>query len=313
MIKKIFKIVGISLLFGILGLMILGTIANIILAPNQEKAPSQEKKKVEQEILIAINRLNNECPIQIGEYLFLTKTSFEYDTIRYDYEVKYNDNVKKYYSENPDIVKNLTKLRIIINNHKEWNYRWSELLNKYNYVWMFNYKTSDNNSFSFTLNGKEFNNLLKELTTEEALQSYLNATLFLMNENAPIVTDINGNLIEASNKNLKEMMALEKKYQVFESAFLEGNDVVFYHRIPEIEYTISDIKNSSTNPEVIDVLLTDMCSNPTIKEDLTIFALAKCNLILRYYGVKSKKTAEIKIPYLLIRHHTYIPPELLEE
>ena len=50
-----------------------------------------------------------------------------------------------------------------------------------------------------------------------------------------------------------------------------------------------------------------------IKEDLTIFALAKCNLILRYYGVKSKKTAEIKIPYLLIRHHTYIPPELLEE
>lgn len=306
MIKKILKIIGISLLIGFIGLMILGTIANIILIPDRKKA------KTDQEMYAIANRLKNECPVQVGAYMYLTNVSFSNDTIRYDYEIKYNDEVEKLYSENPIIVEKLTKLKIIINQQKGWNSAWANLIKENNYVWELHMKYSDNRSSTISFNGNDLSDLLKELTSKEALQSYLNTTLFLMNKNTPIVTDEEGNLIDVEVKNLKKIKSLEKKYQVFENAFIEGNNIVFLYSIPELQYTISDIKGSCENPETIELLFKNMSSDPTTKEELTIFALAKCNLVLRYYGVKSKQSIDITIPYSMIRQHTYIPSELLE-
>lgn len=306
MIKKILKIIGISLLFGFIGLIILGTIANIILIPDRKKA------KTDQEMYAIANRLKNECPVQVGAYMYLTNVSFSNDTIRYDYEIKYNDEVEKLYSENPIIVEKLTKLKIIINQQKGWNSAWTNLIKENNYVWELHMKYSDNRSSTIFFNGNDLSDLLKELTSKEALQSYLNTTLFLMNKNTPIVTDEEGNLIDVEVKNLKKIKSLEKKYQVFENAFIEGNNIVFLYSIPELQYTISDIKGSCENPETIELLFKNMSSDPATKEELTIFALAKCNLVLRYYGVKSKQSIDITIPYSMIRQHTYIPSELLE-
>ena len=306
MIKKILKIIGISLLIGFIGLIILGTIANIILIPDRKKS------KTDQEMYAMANRLKKECPVQVGAYMYLTNVSFSNDTIRYDYEIKYNDEVEKLYSENPIIVEKLTKLKIIINQQKGWNSAWANLIKENNYVWELHMKYSDNRSSTISFNGNDLSDLLKELTSKEALQSYLNTTLFLMNKNTPIVTDEEGNLIDVEVKNLKKIKSLEKKYQVFENAFIEGNNIVFLYSIPELQYTISDIKGSCENPETIELLFKNMSSDPTTKEELTIFALAKCNLVLRYYGVKSKQSIDITIPYSMIRQHTYIPSELLE-
>lgn len=306
MIKKILKIIGISLLIGFIGLIILGTIANIILIPDRKKS------KTDQEMYAMANRLKKECPVQVGAYMYLTNVSFFNDTIRYDYEIRYNDEVEKLYSENPIIVEKLTKLKIIINQQKGWNSAWANLIKENNYVWELHMKYSDNRSSTISFNGNDLSDLLKELTSKEALESYLNTTLFLINKNTPIVTDEEGNLIDVEVKNLKKIKSLEKKYQVFENAFIEGNNIVFLYSIPELQYTISDIKGSSENPETIKLLFKNMCSDPTTKEELTIFALAKCNLVLRYYGVKSKQSIDITIPYSMIRQHTYIPSELLE-
>lgn len=306
MIKKILKIIGISLLIGFIGLIILGTIANIILIPDRKKS------KTDQEMYAMANRLKKECPVQVGAYMYLTNVSFFNDTIRYDYEIRYNDEVEKFYSENPIIVEKLTKLKIIINQQKGWNSAWANLIKENNYVWELHMKYSDNRSSTISFNGNDLSDLLKELTSKEALESYLNTTLFLMNKNTPIVTDEEGNLIDVEVKNLKKIKSLEKKYQVFENAFIEGNNIVFLYSIPELQYTISDITGSCENPETIELLFKNMCSDPTTKEELTIFALAKCNLVLRYYGVKSKQSIDITIPYSMIRQHTYIPYELLE-
>lgn len=306
MIKKILKIIGISLLIGFIGLIILGTIANIILIPDRKKS------KTDQEMYAMANRLKKECPVQVGAYMYLTNVSFFNDTIRYDYEIRYNDEVEKFYSENPIIVEKLTKLKIIINQQKGWNSAWANLIKENNYVWELHMKYSDNRSSTISFNGNDLSDLLKELTSKEALESYLNTTLFLMNKNTPIVTDEEGNLIDVEVKNLKKIKSLEKKYQVFENAFIEGNNIVFLYSIPELQYTISDITGSCENPETIELLFKNMCSDPTTKEELTIFALAKCNLVLRYYGVKSKQSIDITIPYSMIRQHTYIPSELLE-
>lgn len=306
MIKKILKIIGISLLIGFIGLIILGTIANIILIPDRKKS------KTNQEMYAMANRLKKECPVQVGAYMYLTNVSFFNDTIRYDYEIRYNDEVEKLYSENPIIVEKLTKLKIIINQQKGWNSAWANLIKENNYVWELHMKYSDNRSFTISFNGNDLSDLLKELTSKEALESYLNTTLFLINKNTPIVTDEEGNLIDVEVKNLKKIKSLEKKYQVFENAFIEGNNIVFLYSIPELQYTISDITGSCENPETIELLFKNMCSDPTTKEELTIFALAKCNLVLRYYGVKSKQSIDITIPYSMIRQHTYIPSELLE-
>lgn len=306
MIKKILKIIGISLLIGFIGLIILGTIANIILIPDRKKS------KTDQEMYAMANRLKKECPVQVGAYMYLTNVSFFNDTIRYDYEIRYNDEVEKFYSENPIIVEKLTKLKIIINQQKGWNSAWANLIKENKYVWELHMKYSDNRSSTISFNGNDLSDLLKELTSKEALESYLNTTLFLMNKNTPIVTDEEGNLIDVEVKNLKKIKSLEKKYQVFENAFIEGNNIVFLYSIPELQYTISDITGSCENPETIELLFKNMCSDPTTKEELTIFALAKCNLVLRYYGVKSKQSIDITIPYSMIRQHTYIPYELLE-
>lgn len=306
MIKKILKIIGISLLIGFIGLIILGTIANIILIPDRKKS------KTDQEMYAMANRLKKECPVQVGAYMYLTNVSFFNDTIRYDYEIRYNDEVEKFYSENPIIVEKLTKLKIIINQQKGWNSAWANLIKENNYVWELHMKYSDNRSSTISFNGNDLSDLLKELTSKEALESYLNTTLFLINKNTPIVTDEEGNLIDVKIKNLKKIKSLEKKYQVFENAFIEGNNIVFLYSIPELQYTISDITGSCENPETIELLFKNMCSDPTTKEELTIFALAKCNLVLRYYGVKSKQSIDITIPYSMIRQHTYIPSELLE-
>lgn len=306
MIKKILKIIGISLLIGFIGLIILGTIANIILIPDRKKS------KTDQEMYAMANRLKKECPVQVGAYMYLTNVSFFNDTIRYNYEIRYNDEVEKFYSENTIIVEKLTKLKIIINQQKGWNSAWANLIKENNYVWELHMKYSDNRSSTISFNGNDLSDLLKELTSKEALESYLNTTLFLMNKNTPIVTDEEGNLIDVKIKNLKKIKSLEKKYQVFENAFIEGNNIVFLYSIPELQYTISDITGSCENPETIELLFKNMCSDPTTKEELTIFALAKCNLVLRYYGVKSKQSIDITIPYSMIRQHTYIPSELLE-
>ena len=306
MIKKILKIIGISLLIGFIGLIILGTIANIILIPDRKKS------KTDQEMYAMANRLKKECPVQVGAYMYLTNVSFFNDTIRYDYEIRYNDEVEKFYSENPIIVEKLTKLKIIINQQKGWNSAWANLIKENNYVWELHMKYSDNRSSTISFNGNDLSDLLKELTSKEALESYLNTTLFLMNKNTPIVTDEEGNLIDVEVKNLKKIKSLEKKYQVFENAFIEGNNIVFLYSIPELQYTISDITGSCENPETIELLFKNMSSDRATKEELTIFALAKCNLVLRYYGVKSKQSIDITIPYSMIRQHTYIPSELLE-
>ena len=303
MIKKIFKIIGISLLIGFIGLIILGTIANIILIPNKKKF------KTDQEMFAMANRLKNECPVQVGTYMHLTNVSFFNDTIRYDYLFDYNENIVNYFHENTDVIKNLTTLLFVTNEHFGFNSKWANLLKENDYIWQQYITIKNQDNISVTYNGEELNSALKELTSKEALQSYLDATLFLWNESTPIIFTEDGDMVNdlAITKNTA------KKYQLLNKIHLKGKDVIFDFTVPEIGITISDLKKGCENPDAPEILLKELCIDEEFKGVLKIFAFAKCNIILRYYGVKSKETAEIKIPFSHIRQNTYIPPELLEE
>lgn len=303
MIKKTLKIIGISLAVGFIVIMILGSFSDII------SIPSQKKLETDRNMYAIINSLKEECPKQVGAYIYCTDVSFFNDTIRYDYEINYNEKVERYYSENPDVMKKLTSFLVVINEHHGWSSTWANLINENNYVWELRTKTPNQEFLSITFNGTELNSLLKELTSKEALQSYLDATLFFINDLTPIVYTEDGDILSdiAINKNT------EKKFQLLNKVYLKEKDVIFDFSIPEIDYPISDLKDINDSPELLELFLNEMCLDPGFKEDLNIYALAKCNLVLRYYGVKSNETAEIKIPYTLIRQHTYIPPELLEQ
>lgn len=309
MIKKIFKIIGISLLIGILGLMIIGTIANIVLIP------SKEKIKVDQEMYATMNRINSECPIHVGANFCLTKVCFNCDTICYDYELRDDTETEKYYSENSEILKKLTTFLFVVNEHYGWNSKWATLINKYDYVWKQRIKICDENFITAEFNGNELNSALKDITSDEALQSYLDATLFLVNQETPIIIDEDGNQLSNIQVSKDNYIELSKKYQLLKSLSLNDRDVICEFSIPEVLYssTILDFKEINKSPETVELFLKEMCTDLEFKDFLKIFAFAKCNLVFRYYGVKSKELVEIKIPYSMIRHHTYIPPELLEE
>lgn len=302
MIKKILKIIGISLLIGFIGLIILGTIANIILIPDRKKS------KTDQEMYAMANRLKKECPVQVGAYMYLTNVSFFNDTIRYDYLFDYNENIVNYFHENTDVIKNLTTLLFVTNEHFGFNSKWANLLKENDYIWQQYITIKNQDNISITYNGEELNSALKELTSKEALQSYLDATLFLWNEFTPIIFTEDGDMIN----DIEITQNTEKEYQLLNKIHLREKDIIFDFTVPEIEITISDLKKNCESPDAPEILLKELCIDEEFKGGLKIFALAKCNLVLRYYGVKSKQSIDITIPYSMIRQHTYIPSELLE-
>lgn len=308
MVKKILKIIGISIGIGLVALVILSKIGNLFFIDSKIKSEADEK------MYQAVAQINANCPIQVGAYDYLTNVSFSCDTICYDYELKYDAEIEKYCSENSEVMKKLTLFLFVVNEHYGWNSEWAELINKYDYVWKQRTKIGNVNFLTIEFNGKELKSALKDITSDEALQSFLDATLFLVNHETPLLSDEDGNEISDISVTKDNYGELSKKYLILKKVLLENRDIIYEFSLPEVIYptAIKKLKEINNTPDGTELLLEDMCTDPDFKDSLKIFAIAKCNLIFRYYGVKSKETIDVKIPYSLIRKNTYIPPEFLE-
>lgn len=302
--KKVFKIGCLTLVIAFTALMILGSIANVILAP--EKAKVEEQSKLQS----AISRLNSETPYQVGICTWFTGASFtSKDTITYNMELRGNQELENLYANHQKELRDMTLLGFTMMEEQRNNGTFiGNLLKENGMTLVYRIAMPSGKTMSFPFTGEEILNATtnKKLSSPEALLKFMNAQ---MNMFLPIVWDEDGNQIGMGNSEPYSA----KEYQILKRIILNGRDVVYNISIPEKSYTVSDLQKISNNDEAKESLFAELCKDPTFKGSLKYYAMAKCNMVLHYIGAKTSKTVDFRFPYTLIRQHSYIPQELLDE
>lgn len=302
--KKVFKIGCLTLVIAFAALMVLGSIANVILAP--EKAKVEEQSKLQS----AVSQLNSEAPYQVGICTWFTGVTLTgQDTITYNMELRGNQELEALYINHQKELRDLTLLDFVMMDEQRNNGSFmGQLLKEKDIVLEYRIHLPSGKTMSCAYTGEDIQNATtnKNMSSAEALLKFMTAQMNLF---LPVVWDEDGNQISTG----KSKSYSTKDYQILKSITLDGRDVIYNISIPEKSYTISDLQVSSSNEEATESLFKEMCKDPTFKGALKYYAMAKCNMVLRYIGAKTSEMVDFRFPYTLIRQNSYIPQELLDK
>lgn len=303
-VRKVFKIGCLTLVIAFAALMILGSIANVIFAP--EKAKIEERSKLQS----TISRLNSEAPYQVGICTWFTGVSLtSQDTITYNMELRGDQKLESLYANHKKELRDMTLLGFTMMDEQRNNGTFiGKLLKDNNMILLYRISMPSGKNMSFPFTGDEILNATanKKLSSQEALLKFMNKQLNMF---LPIAWDEDGNQIGTGSSKQYSV----KEFQILKSITLKGMDIIYNISIPEKSFTISDLHKASNNDEAKKSLFVELCKDSTFKGALKYYAMAKCNMVLHYIGAKSSKTVDFCFPYTLIRQHSYIPQELLDE
>ena len=302
-VKKVFQISCLTLVVAFATLIILGSIANVIFAPEKSRAEGLSK------LHTVLTELNNNAPYQVGICTWFTGASLtSQDTITYNMELRGSRKLEKLYTNSEKELRDMTLLGFtMMNAQQNIGSFMGKLLKDNGMVLVYRILMPSGNTMSFAYTGDEILNAAtnKKLSSPEALLKFMTAQMNLF---MPIVWDEDGNQVDTGNS--KQYST--QKFQILKSITLKGRDVIYNISIPEKSFTVSDLQKVGNNHGAIESIFEELCKDSTFKGSLKYYAMAKCNMVLHYIGARSSKTVDLHFPYTLIRQKTYIPQELLE-
>ena len=147
------------------------------------------------------------------------------------------------------------------------------------------------------------------LVGEKALMLYIKTLINIESLSLPIVTTESGEPINVTLNTTPDSL----EYLILKNIKLQEKSVIFNYSTPEISYPVSFSQKGCKNEEDIIHILGKLCKDPYFKGFINYFAMAKCNMILRYKGARSLQSMDIYFPYQLLREYSYIPKVLLDK
>ncbi len=303
--RKLYDIVG-SILFAFFCMILL--IANIGNIFNKSKNNRLEAEKF-------ISKINSVAPYQVGAERWFIGAQLIEDTLVYKYELRCNEETEKFYLVHKNDIRNLSLLTFKLmekQNNKYASSMANILKNNHLVLKYFTVLPSLTNiSYIYTADEIEKMAMDTSMKGEDVVMLYIN---MFRSYSLPFVMTESGEPIEGQPIELGDnMKPSPSKYLILNKIKLKENTVVFYYSTPEIKYPLSFIRNKCDTEENKKHLLDIFFKDPYFKELINYFVMAKCNIKLKYKGVKSLQTVDIDFPYQLLVNYSYIPKDLLDE
>ncbi len=279
---------------------------------NMLKEPTIRQNRAQASVSAIVVRLNQEAPYQVGTERWFLGAELNGDTLIYKYELRCNDETEKYYFNHEKELRNFSLMSFkMMNAQRDVGTRMVNALKNYHLILKYLTAMPSGKNISYVYTPKDIDQIANNpsFTSEEALMSYVKTMISVASQSLPIVTTESGQPIVVSSYQKPDSL----KYIILKSIRLNGKDVVFLYSTPEIKYTVPIAKKGSDDEEDVKAILNELCKDPYFKGQINYFALAKCNLILRYKGARSLQSMDIRFPYTLLRDYSFIPEEQLDK
>lgn len=315
---KIIKISLLSILIIIVGIFLIATIQGLMTQSQMEKnLLSHTESKVESDprddLEKVIEKLNSELPRKVGDMGSLESIKVIGDTIFYNMKVEGNLDSDKYYQNNYDNMRNLLKYGILMMNSQRGNgYKLTNLMEKNKVGICMRVTTPSNKQFQWYYSGDELNDFMKNSkeNPKEAALLGIQLQLEMVNMQTPIAYEGASVQTNLSGTVLKQ---LQKDYEILNNISLKENNIIYSFTMPETEYTAIEFGENLESWGAREEYLKDMCSNPNFTEFLNLLVIPKCNLVIKYKGIKTGEIVEVKFPYEMLRLHCTIPSNMLDK
>ena len=304
--KRLYHIGGYCL-FGLFGLfIIISNIGNIL------KEQKSKKFRNTSEITNVINRINSEVPYQVEAERWFTGAELVEDTLTCKYELRCNKETEEFYFQHKKDMRKLSLLsfKMMDGQNNKYGSKIATILKSNHLVLKYSTKMPSLRRITYIYSAEEIEKTtMDSLIDKKAIMLYLNMIIHIKSLSLPIITTENGEPIKVAINDKTTPL----KYLILNKIKLQGKNVIFYYCTPEINYPISVAQKGCKNEADIRYILNELCKDPYFKGLINYFAMAKCNMILRYKGAKSLQSMDINFPYRLLREHSYIPKDLLDQ
>lgn len=260
-----------------------------------------------------INRINNETPYQVGANRWFIGVELIKDTLVYKYELRCNKKTENFYFKYEKDMRHFSLLSFKMMNEQNEKHasRMSTILKSNHLVLKYSTKMPSSKNISYVYTADEIAKFMNDssLVGENALMSYIKTLIDIESLSLPIVTTESGKPINVKPNTKPNSL----EYLILKDIKLQRKSVVFYYSTPEINYPISISQKGCKDEEDIRHIIGELCKDPYFKGFVNYFAMAKCNMILRYKGARSLQSMDINFPYQLLREYSYIPKDLLDK
>ncbi len=131
-------------------------------------------------------------------------------------------------------------------------------------------------------------------TATDAVGRILDFHIALANYNCSSITT---NSISALAEDGIELLSLEHI----------DNNIIWNWGVDEKRYDVETLSSAFQNEGFANLLVKEMIKEPDVQELINIISVSHSDIILRYNGLTSNRTAEITIPYYLIKQYSQVP------
>lgn len=297
-----------AIVIAVLALITVGQICQTIMAPKTEKYYMMQS---------LVDNLNKELPRNIGTIGKFNHVSYWDDTLTYHASIREDADSKltmDYYQKHKKEVGKLCSSMMVMMNAQsgEPGSRMAELLTDTHNVLTLEITLPSNQSLHWSWSGDDLQRAIavNKKSSAELLMTAIKYQLDLYERKLPMTFGEDGQALSLSTNAILKNLG---QYEALVDLSMSGKNIIFTFSTPETEATIAEMSGNSKDVTVVRLLLQELCEDPDFKEFINLFALAKCNMVFIYKGIKSKNTAKVIFPYTMLREYCNIPDELLDQ
>lgn len=295
--KRAIKIGCFSLIAIFILVILIGNIAKVI----NSVSPNAQEAKNHAVLADNMTMLNRSMPQSLGNIGSLNQLRLHNDTISADIEVA-KEVSEELVKGNYDEIGSLIRYAFA---RTDLGLKLSDMAATNNLVIECVVSNSSKNLNQWTYTAKSFTNFSDstDVPLEEMMRKLLKTQVILSDAENPIIYGADGMPLEMDKS---EIMLHSSECEILKSIELQGNKVIFTFSSPETDYSVPQMKIGIKNPNNVKNILSTLCKDRQFKEYINLITLAKCNMIFRYDGVKSKQTVDIEFPNEMLEECKHI-------
>ena len=278
------------------GALVVLVVAIVVVSNLPNKGNTQS---LEQNIDIAkhIKALNYDLPRDIGSIGRLESITYEGNMICYKMSVYGDPAIMDFYKKNYDSFRIVMLYSFALLNGQNQNatkLAEFEACKGIGTKWII--KTSDNRSLSWQATGQELLDFIhkNDSNPTEIVAALLDFQIELTNYQLNNVAS--NSLIDISEDGIK-----------FKSISHRDKDVIMTYGLDETIYSIDNIIANSTDMEFVEELAAELAQDPDMQELINLVSISHSNIVIRYQGNTSKKYADLRITYQLLKKYSQVP------
>ncbi|MCM1042080.1 MAG: hypothetical protein NC396_06600 [Bacteroides sp.] len=283
-------------------LVLLGTIVVVSQLPKPKLSFTERT-----EINDIINRVNATLPHRMGTIGQWDKVSFCKNTLTYHYSLYGDASISQFYKDNYAEFREMIPYGFLIMNGQQNNGNLLvSLLEDKGLVTVFEFKTPGGGIFRWQYDGIELVEFINraKATPVEAIQTVLDIQIKLANLSLPMALDDMGNLQSIPVNSMVQSISTG---DILLRIYREGNNIIFVIKTAETQFILDDVKAIAQNPDGSDFFASALAEDPDFREFMSLLAIAQADFTYRVRNKNATDSAEVRIPYSVLRKYCSMP------